>query len=113
MVYRRHHNIAFIQQTLKNVPPLPPAFTTCGFLLPNSGYGEVVQLNVLNDFIQQPIRHGIKICKCVHLEEERGTGVGYGCGGGWALCTACLLPLNTVMSTGVCLPLMLGLQDEI
>lgn len=43
---------ACIQPTSRNVTPLPPALTTCDFLLPNSGYGEVVQLDVLNDFIQ-------------------------------------------------------------
>lgn len=53
--------------TQKHVTHLPSALATCGFLLPNSGYGEVVQLDVLNDFIQQSICHGIKICKCVHL----------------------------------------------
>lgn len=50
--------------------PSSPSINYLWFPLPNSGYGEVVQLDVLNDFIQQPIRHGIKICKCVHLEGE-------------------------------------------
>ena len=46
---------------------------------------------MLNDLIQQAICHGIKVCKCVHLEEERGDGcragssLGHG-GTFWELC---------------------------
>lgn len=32
--------------------------------------GEVVQLDMLNDLIQQPVRHGVKICKRVALQKE-------------------------------------------
>ena len=60
--------------TQKQVTHLPSALATCDFLLPNSGYGEVVQLDVLNNLIQQSICHGIKICKCIHLKEEKGVG---------------------------------------
>ena len=60
----------------KQVTHLPSALATCGFRLPNSGYGEVVQLDVLNNLIQQSICHGIKICKCIRLEEEKGESIG-------------------------------------
>lgn len=37
---------------------------------PNPAYGEVVQLDMLNDLIQQPVRHGVEICKRVSLRES-------------------------------------------
>lgn len=35
--------------------------------LPYSGYGEVIQLNMLNNFIQQSVSHCIKISKSISL----------------------------------------------
>lgn len=34
---------------------------------PYPRYGEIVQLDVLDDLIQQPVSHGVKICKRVAL----------------------------------------------
>lgn len=48
-----------------------PALTTCGCLLPDSGDREAIELNVLDDFVQEPVSHGIEICKRVHLQTER------------------------------------------
>lgn len=37
---------------------------------PYPAYGEIVQLDVLNDFIQQPVRHGVEIRKRVGLQGD-------------------------------------------
>lgn len=37
---------------------------------PDPAYGEIVELDVLNDFIQQPVRHGVEVCKRVGLREK-------------------------------------------
>lgn len=53
-----------------------PALTTCGCLLPDSGDREAIELNVLDDFVQEPVSHGIEICKRVHLQTREEKGVG-------------------------------------
>lgn len=47
-----------------------------GFLLPDPGDGEVVQLDVLDDLVQQPVRHGVEVRERVRLEGGRGDGLG-------------------------------------
>lgn len=38
---------------------------------PYPANGEIVQLDVLNDLIQQPVCHGVKICKRVGLQRKK------------------------------------------
>ena len=40
---------------------------------PYPAYGEIVQLDMLNDFIQQPVCHGVEICKRVGLQGNSNT----------------------------------------
>lgn len=38
---------------------------------PYPANGEVVELDVLNDLVQQSVSHGVEICKCVGLQRNR------------------------------------------
>lgn len=38
---------------------------------PYPANGEIVELDMLNDLIQQPVRHGVEIRKRVYLQIER------------------------------------------
>lgn len=38
---------------------------------PDPANGEVIQLDVLNDLVQQSVSHGVKICKRVGLQKTR------------------------------------------
>lgn len=51
-VCRGQHVDLYTADTQTHQPPPPSSMKSCALLLPDSGYGQVVQLDVLNDFIQ-------------------------------------------------------------
>lgn len=58
--------------------PAPAPAPTPGAPSPDPGHGQVVELDVLDDLIQQPVRHGVEVCKCVRLRGTEAPGSGRG-----------------------------------
>lgn len=59
---------------------------------PYPANGEIVELDMLNDLIQQPVCHSIKVCKRVYLQGETA---------GSSLCCFTVLPTRDIKTTPV------------